>query len=104
LIKREVNKMKRILIISAVILLIGLLIIAIAEPVAFQKANAEYETGKWAWYNEYRSFIYETTSDNIKTIGLILSFIGTAGIMFITYKKYNTPGRLKIVGKREDMG
>ena len=75
---------RKILFVCACIaLLIGLAVIAIAEPLAFRKANAEYPMGQWAWYNEYRSFIYETVSANIRLIGIILSFLGTAGVVLI---------------------
>lgn len=94
--------MKKILVISIIILLVGLVIIAIAEPIAFEKANAEYKAGKWSWYNEYRSFVYETTSRNIKTIGLILSFIGTVGIIFIPFGMYKDQNRLRVVGERKN--
>ena len=66
---------------ACIVLLIGLAVIAIAEPLAFRKANAEYTMGQWAWYNEYRSFIYETSSANIRLIGIILSVLGSSGII-----------------------
>ncbi len=71
---------------ACIVLLLGLAVIAIAEPIAFSKANAEYPMGQWAWYNEYRSFIYETVSANIRLIGIILSVLGTAGAVIIPLK------------------
>jgi hypothetical protein len=73
---------------SFVFLLIGLAVIAIAEPIAFNKASAAYAQGQWGWYNEYRSFIYETTSANIKTIGIILSIIAASGVIMIPIASY----------------
>ena len=81
---KDMPKSCKVLFVCAcIVLLIGLAIIAIAEPLAFSKANAEYPMGKWAWYNEYRSYIYETSSTNIKTIGMILSVLGAVSIVLI---------------------
>jgi hypothetical protein len=79
----EGKSYKKFFVAACVVLLIGLAVIAIAEPIAFSKANAEYPMGQWAWNPEYRSYIYETTSANIKTIGIILSIVGVAGILLV---------------------
>ncbi len=81
------------LVLAGVILLIGIAVIAIAEPVALNRVNAEYVSGEWAWYNENKSYIYETTSTNIKTIGMILSVVGAIGVVLIPSFIYkNTTG------------
>ena len=72
---------KTLFVCACIVLLIGLAIIAIAEPLAFRKANAEYTMGQWAWYNEYRSFIYETACANVRLIGIILSVLGSTGVV-----------------------
>jgi len=74
---------KILFICACLVLLIGLAVIAIAEPLAFRKANAEYPMGQWAWYNEYRSYIYETASANVRLIGIILSALGAVSIVLI---------------------
>ena len=79
---------KVVFVFAFIILLIGIAIIAIAEPIAFNKASAAYAQGQWGWYNEYRSFIYETTSTNIKTIGIILSIVGASGVIMIPLTAY----------------
>ena len=78
---------------SFIFLLIGLAVIAIAEPIAFNKASAAYAQGQWGWYNEYRSFIYETTSTNIKTIGILLSIVGSSGVIMIPIASYRGRGK-----------